>query len=369
MASCIFTPPHLFVEVCVIELQSLVFWLTRLLLTQVETLIMMYKTHCQCILDNAININFEEVRHSASHQGRLWRSVKTLFTQSFTFQIQNFLLHFWQGMPDHLLPLLENPVIVDIFCVCDSILYKVIVITFLHFLAMCPRWEVDKSMVRCLLSLQVLTDVLIPATMQEMPERFVTKTTSLSWQRLSFSKHQFSSLALFLLCFPVCVPVCWLISATLPNTGNTGWSPLWRTFLKVWQQRNFPSLDALSPLWRDRPRSCTWPRYRRHEFITANNKYNNKRFTQRFLLLLTFPRSLAPLCSTRPWSPVWWWTLTTWIWAASALSLCSASTAVQTRTPTPTFTPSVRARVRFKRHRDGRRCSTYLCRDWKGRRC
>lgn len=43
------------------------------------------------------------------------------------FQIQNFLLHFWQGMPDHLLPLLENPVIVDIFCVCDSILYKVCV--------------------------------------------------------------------------------------------------------------------------------------------------------------------------------------------------------------------------------------------------
>ncbi|CAL8315956.1 unnamed protein product [Lota lota] len=81
---------------------------------KVDTLIMMYKTHCQCILDNAINVNFEE--------------------------IQNFLLHFWQGMPDHLLPLLENSVIMDIFCVCDSILYK------------------------------VLTDVLIPATMQEMPE-------------------------------------------------------------------------------------------------------------------------------------------------------------------------------------------------------
>ncbi len=28
---------------------------------QVDTLIMMYKTHCQCILDNAINVNFEEV--------------------------------------------------------------------------------------------------------------------------------------------------------------------------------------------------------------------------------------------------------------------------------------------------------------------
>ncbi|XP_054827645.1 DNA-binding protein RFX6 [Eublepharis macularius] len=81
---------------------------------KVDTLIMMYKTHCQCVLDNAINGNFEEIQH--------------------------FLLHFWQGMPDHLLPLLENPVIVDIFCVCDSVLYK------------------------------VLTDILIPATMQEMPE-------------------------------------------------------------------------------------------------------------------------------------------------------------------------------------------------------
>ncbi|XP_015802573.3 DNA-binding protein RFX6 [Nothobranchius furzeri] len=93
---------------------------------KVDTLIMMYKTHCQCILDNAINVSFEE--------------------------IQNFLLHFWQGMPDHLLPLLENPVIVDIFCVCDSILYK------------------------------VLTDVLIPATMQEMPDSLLADIRN-------FAKH------------------------------------------------------------------------------------------------------------------------------------------------------------------------------------
>uniref|UniRef100_UPI00398F4D2B DNA-binding protein RFX6 n=1 Tax=Pristiophorus japonicus TaxID=55135 RepID=UPI00398F4D2B len=93
---------------------------------KVDTLIMMYKTHCQCILDNAINGNFEE--------------------------IQNFLLHFWQGMPDHLLPLLENSVIIDIFCVCDSILYK------------------------------VLTDVLIPATMQEMPESLLADIRN-------FAKH------------------------------------------------------------------------------------------------------------------------------------------------------------------------------------
>uniref|UniRef100_A0A8C8JAK0 DNA-binding protein RFX6 n=1 Tax=Oncorhynchus tshawytscha TaxID=74940 RepID=A0A8C8JAK0_ONCTS len=93
---------------------------------KVDTLIVMYKTHCQCILDNAINVNFEE--------------------------IQNFLMHFWQGMPDHLLPLLENTIIVDIFCVCDSILYK------------------------------VLTDVLIPATMQEMPESLLADIRN-------FAKH------------------------------------------------------------------------------------------------------------------------------------------------------------------------------------
>ncbi|XP_077593177.1 DNA-binding protein RFX6 isoform X1 [Stigmatopora nigra] len=93
---------------------------------KMDTLIMMYKTHCQCILDNAINVNFDE--------------------------IQNFLLHFWQGMPDHLLPLLDNPLLLDILCVCDSILYK------------------------------VLTDVLIPATMQEMPESLLADIRS-------FAKH------------------------------------------------------------------------------------------------------------------------------------------------------------------------------------
>ncbi|XP_072016199.1 DNA-binding protein RFX6-like [Amphiura filiformis] len=85
---------------------------------KVETLVMMYKTHCQCILDTLINSNFDE--------------------------IQNFLLHFWQGMPEHLLPLLDNPIVSDVLCVCDSILYKTAV------------------------------EILIPATMQEMPDGLLT---------------------------------------------------------------------------------------------------------------------------------------------------------------------------------------------------
>ncbi|XP_077979193.1 DNA-binding protein RFX6-like [Glandiceps talaboti] len=93
---------------------------------KVETLLMMYKTHCQCILDTIINSNFEE--------------------------IQNFLLHFWQGMPEHLLPLLSDNVVIDMICISDSILYKTTI------------------------------DVLIPATMQEMPESLLAEIRN-------FAKH------------------------------------------------------------------------------------------------------------------------------------------------------------------------------------
>uniref|UniRef100_A0A8C4RLX5 DNA-binding protein RFX6 n=1 Tax=Erpetoichthys calabaricus TaxID=27687 RepID=A0A8C4RLX5_ERPCA len=79
-------------------------------------------------------------------------SAQHLLKKNLMWPIQNFLLHFWQGMPGHLLPLLDSPVIVDIFCVCDSILYK------------------------------VLTDVLIPATMQEMPESLLAEIRN-------FAKH------------------------------------------------------------------------------------------------------------------------------------------------------------------------------------
>lgn len=45
-------------------------------LSQVDTLIMMYKTHCQCILDNAINVNFEEV--SVAEVARVTRRIPDL---------------------------------------------------------------------------------------------------------------------------------------------------------------------------------------------------------------------------------------------------------------------------------------------------
>ncbi|RXM28991.1 DNA-directed RNA polymerase III subunit RPC2 [Acipenser ruthenus] len=41
-------------------------------------------------------------------------------------QVQSFLLHFWQGMPPHMLPVLGSSTVVSIVGVCDSILYKAI---------------------------------------------------------------------------------------------------------------------------------------------------------------------------------------------------------------------------------------------------
>ncbi|XP_023220771.1 transcription factor RFX4-like, partial [Centruroides sculpturatus] len=67
---------------------------------KITTFLMMYRTHCQRLLDTIIRGSFNEV--------------------------QNFLLHFWQGIPSHLSPLFETNVLVNLIGVCDSILYKAI---------------------------------------------------------------------------------------------------------------------------------------------------------------------------------------------------------------------------------------------------
>ncbi|XP_071515950.1 transcription factor RFX4-like isoform X2 [Panulirus ornatus] len=67
---------------------------------KVATFVMMYRTHCQRILDTVIRASFDE--------------------------IQSFLVHFWQGMPPHLVSILSTNVLVNLVGVCDSILYRAI---------------------------------------------------------------------------------------------------------------------------------------------------------------------------------------------------------------------------------------------------
>ncbi|XP_038053563.1 transcription factor RFX4-like [Patiria miniata] len=67
---------------------------------KVCTFLMMYRTHCQRILDTVIRASFDEV--------------------------ETYLLHFWQGMPPHMLGVLDSATVADIVGLCDSILYKAI---------------------------------------------------------------------------------------------------------------------------------------------------------------------------------------------------------------------------------------------------
>ena len=58
------------------------------------------------------------------------------------FQVQNFLVHFWQGMPSHMLEVLGSNEVVELIGQCDVILYKAI------------------------------SGVLIPGTLQPLPARY-----------------------------------------------------------------------------------------------------------------------------------------------------------------------------------------------------
>ena len=55
-------------------------------------------------------------------------------------QVESLLLHLWHGMPEHLLALLEEPIIMDVIRHCDAALYR------------------------------VLTDTLLPHTVHDLPE-------------------------------------------------------------------------------------------------------------------------------------------------------------------------------------------------------
>lgn len=50
-------------------------------------------------------------------------------------QIQDFLVHFWQGMPSHMLPILSNQTTVDLVVVCDFILYSVSKVIIINHIA------------------------------------------------------------------------------------------------------------------------------------------------------------------------------------------------------------------------------------------
>lgn len=83
---------------------------------------MMYRTHCQRILDTVVRANFGEVKESTIlvYIPPKWLNLVLCF-----HQIQEFLLHFWQAMPPHMVGVLGCDVVVELVAVCDITLYNV----------------------------------------------------------------------------------------------------------------------------------------------------------------------------------------------------------------------------------------------------
>ncbi|KAG8189208.1 hypothetical protein JTE90_013741 [Oedothorax gibbosus] len=69
--------------------------------------------------------------------------------------MQSFLLHFWQGFPDHLIAIFMDPITLDLIASCDSILYL------------------------------TLTDILIPSEVMKIPEKLLKgiQNVAMNWEK------------------------------------------------------------------------------------------------------------------------------------------------------------------------------------------
>ena len=62
---------------------------------------------------------------SNAHIGVILAAILKFFPSHILRQVQKFLVHFWQGMPEHILTILSCPEVIDLVGVCDGILFKV----------------------------------------------------------------------------------------------------------------------------------------------------------------------------------------------------------------------------------------------------
>ncbi|KAH9398802.1 regulatory factor X, 4 (influences HLA class II expression) [Tyrophagus putrescentiae] len=67
----------------------------------VSTFLLMYRAHCQRILDAIVRANFEE--------------------------LNTLVYHFWQKIPHHLVPVLSSPLLINLLGICDIRLYRTII--------------------------------------------------------------------------------------------------------------------------------------------------------------------------------------------------------------------------------------------------
>ncbi|XP_065177904.1 transcription factor RFX4-like [Sycon ciliatum] len=107
---------------------------------KVSLWLVLYKAHCQRILDAAIAENFTEV--------------------------ENYIVNFWGGLPENLRSLLTHKLLADLIGVCDFALYKAILAAVVPD----PLRTLSLSMTQALKNFSVMFKSWILAAMQHFPE-------------------------------------------------------------------------------------------------------------------------------------------------------------------------------------------------------
>ena len=103
----------------------------------------------------------KKVKVRDSHYSYMWTNLANWPLRAPLLQVQSFLLHFWQGMPEHMMAILDSQTIVLLVGVCDTMLYKAI------------------------------ANVLMPTVLQALPDRFcvsISSTPPLFWLNISMKK-------------------------------------------------------------------------------------------------------------------------------------------------------------------------------------
>lgn len=131
--------------------------------TMMETFLVMYKTHCQRILDSVIRANFDEV--------------------------QTLLVHFWQGIPSHLHPLITSNAFVNLVCACDTILYKSV--TSFMFTSM-TNCTIPENLSRVLRKFSSVFESWVTQSLAEKPERLKYAKVDLAKRFANLIRRQLS---------------------------------------------------------------------------------------------------------------------------------------------------------------------------------
>jgi hypothetical protein len=124
---------------------------------------MMYRAHCQRVLDSVVRASVDD--------------------------IQGFLLHFWQGMPEHLQPLLELDFMVDVIGYCDCLLYKVIVC----ILVASPLQSLPDSLVQLIRHLALQIGRWLEVALHGLPVKLCTQKFTVA-KKFSKTMNQQASL-------------------------------------------------------------------------------------------------------------------------------------------------------------------------------